>query len=127
MRKSQTYTGAARSPIVEGLGYTNGETAAPLNGKLKHLKDVSVALLAAVESLEETPSCDCDVRSDMNHGLTFYERVKLFEINLIKRALKQSEGNQTKAAALLGINHTTLHAMIKRHQIKVRYSCSSHD
>jgi len=43
--------------------------------------------------------------------------VSRFEIDLIKRALKLSDGKQKQAAALLGMKQTTLHAMIKRYRI----------
>ena len=47
----------------------------------------------------------------------FYEEVKRFEAGLIRRALARTGGNQKAAAALLGVNHTTLHTMTKRYGI----------
>lgn len=47
----------------------------------------------------------------------FYEEVARFEAGLIRRALARTGGNQKAAAALLGVNHTTLHTMTKRYGI----------
>ena len=50
-------------------------------------------------------------------GVEFYEEVRRFEVGLISRALARTGGNQKRAAALLGVNHTTLHTMMKRYGI----------
>ena len=50
-------------------------------------------------------------------GVEFYEEVSRFEAGLIRHALAQTRGNQRKAAALLGVNHTTLHTIMRRYQI----------
>ena len=47
----------------------------------------------------------------------FYEEVRRFESGLIRRALARTGGNQKAAAALLGVNHTTLHTMVRRYGI----------
>jgi PAS domain S-box-containing protein len=47
----------------------------------------------------------------------FYEEVRRFEMGLIRRALARTGGNQKAAAALLGVNHTTLHTMTRRYGI----------
>jgi DNA-binding NtrC family response regulator len=78
------------------------------------------ALTMAVDILEQPQSTGFDSEFDFNRGVSFYEEVRRFESDLIKRALRQTEGRQTQAAALLGINHTTLHAMMKRYNIKAR-------
>lgn len=85
---------------------------------IKLLKDMCVALTATVEILEKAPLGASDAEVDFSRGVSFYEEVRRFESNLIRRALQHAGGNQTRAAALLGINHTTLHAMIKRYHIK---------
>ena len=78
------------------------------------------ALTAAVEILERPQSAGFGPEFDFNGGVSFYEEVRRFESDLIRRALQQTGGRQTQAAALLGINHTTLHAMMKRYNIKAR-------
>lgn len=50
-------------------------------------------------------------------GVTFYDEVKKFEIDLIKRALEQTGGHQSRAAKLLGLNATTLNSKIKNYDI----------
>ena len=85
---------------------------------IKLLKDMCVALTATVEILEQAPLGASDAEVDFSREVSFYEEVRRFESNLIRRALQHAGGNQTRAAALLGINHTTLHAKIKRYNIK---------
>jgi DNA-binding NtrC family response regulator len=51
--------------------------------------------------------------------LDFYEEVKLFEIELITRALTHSRGHQLEAARLLRLNPSTLNAKIKQYRIQV--------
>lgn len=50
-------------------------------------------------------------------GIDFYQATKLYEINLIKQALRQTRGHQAKAAKLLKMRTSTLNSFIKRHQI----------
>ena len=52
-------------------------------------------------------------------GLSYYEEVERFEILLIASALKKTAGSQRKAARLLQIKNTTLHAKMKRLGITV--------
>jgi DNA-binding NtrC family response regulator len=57
---------------------------------------------------------------DISQGLTFYDEVKKFEIDLIQRALEQTSGHQSRAARLLGLNATTLNSKIKSYNLNVR-------
>jgi DNA-binding NtrC family response regulator len=57
---------------------------------------------------------------DISQGLTFYDEVKKFEIDLIQRALDQTGGHQSRAARLLGLNATTLNSKIKSYNILPR-------
>ena len=88
--------------------------------KLKLMKDLSLAFSAAVEFLERAPEREPSGELSLGRGMDFYEEVRRFEVNLIRRALQQTLGNQKQAANLLGIKHTTLHAMVKRYQIDTR-------
>jgi two-component system NtrC family response regulator len=54
---------------------------------------------------------------DIARGVNFYEEVKRFEIDLIRRALDQTAGHQSRAAQLLGLNATTLNSKIKAYNI----------
>jgi DNA-binding protein Fis len=52
--------------------------------------------------------------------VNFYDEVKKFEIDLIRRALDQTGGHQSRAARLLGLNATTLNSKIKTYNILPR-------
>ena len=57
---------------------------------------------------------------DISRGVNFYDEVKRFEIDLIRRALDQTGGHQSRAARLLGLNATTLNSKIKTYNIDTR-------
>ncbi len=57
------------------------------------------------------------VAIDLGHGINFYDEVRRFEIDLIRRALHQTSGHQSRAARLLGMNATTLNSKIKTYNI----------
>jgi DNA-binding NtrC family response regulator len=57
---------------------------------------------------------------DVGRGINFYEEVRRFEIDLIRRALDQTGGHQSRAARLLGMNPTTLNSKIKTYNINLR-------
>ena len=57
---------------------------------------------------------------DLSRGTNFYEEVKRFETDLIRRALNQTAGHQSRAARLLGLNATTLNSKIKTYNIVTR-------
>ena len=54
---------------------------------------------------------------DLARGVNFYDEVRNFEIDLIRRALRQTGGHQSRAARLLGLNATTLNSKIKSYNI----------
>ena len=55
---------------------------------------------------------------DIANGISFYDEVSRFEIELIRRALDITNNHQSKAAKLLGMNNTTLNSKIKVYHIK---------
>jgi transcriptional regulator with GAF, ATPase, and Fis domain len=57
---------------------------------------------------------------DVSRGVNFYDEVRRFEIDLIRRALDQTGGHQSRAARLLGMNATTLNSKIKTYNIQLR-------
>ena len=57
---------------------------------------------------------------DVSHGIDFYDEVRRFEVDLIRRALEQTSGHQSRAARLLGMNATTLNSKIKTYNIQLR-------
>ena|SRR5579883_3077051 len=84
-----------------------------LLGELNRL--ISQVLLE-LQSLQSCPS------DEVEAGLDYYREVEKFETGLIKRALIFAGGNQARAAKLLGLNHTTLHAKIKRLKVGVEHA-----
>jgi PAS domain S-box-containing protein len=96
---------------------TGTPSSGQLSNRIKILKEVSVALSAAAEVLEKTRNADTPSTFDVEKGIDFNDEVRRFEVNLIERALRESGGNQKKAAQLLNLKHTTLHTKIKRYEI----------
>src|SRR5689334_20112540 len=78
---------------------------------LAALTSLSLALSRAVEILTTAQ------HSNVAGGVDFYEEVARFEAGLIKRALREARGNQTRAARLLNLKQTTLHGKIKHYKI----------
>ena len=76
--------------------------------RLTSLREVAIELLNAVESLKTTPD-------NGHHSLKLHDEVRKFETDLIRTALIRTGGNQSRAARLLGVKHTTLNAKIKRY------------
>lgn len=92
--------------------------------RLGVLKEIAFTLLDEVEALENLRPID------IKHGINLYEEVQRFEVDLIVRALERTGGNQTRAAQLLGLNLTTLHSKLKRHNISphtIANSAADHD
>ena len=80
---------------------------------LENLREIAYSLVTQV---------NCIARLDPKTvaKVDLHEAVKRFEIEIIRTALAKARGNQVKAARMLGVKHTTLHAKVKRYQI--RYS-----
>lgn len=72
----------------------------------------------AIKIMAETEGVSSDI--DLARGVNFYDEVKRFEIDLIRRALEQTGGHQSRAARLLGLNATTLNSKIKNYNIDHR-------
>jgi DNA-binding NtrC family response regulator len=72
----------------------------------------------AREMIKDTEGSSADI--DIGRGINFYDEVKRFEIDIIRRALDQTGGHQSRAARLLGLNATTLNSKIKTYNIQPR-------
>ncbi|HEY0460954.1 MAG TPA: sigma-54 dependent transcriptional regulator [Pyrinomonadaceae bacterium] len=72
----------------------------------------------AFEMIKDTEGFSSDI--NISRGVNFYDEVKKFEIDLIRRALDQTGGHQSRAARLLGLNATTLNSKIKTYNIPAR-------
>jgi transcriptional regulator with GAF, ATPase, and Fis domain len=89
------------------------QEATTWKSNLNSLKEVVLQLLCDLQRVEEVNALNIE------SGFDFYEEVSRFEIDLIKRALVQTGGNQVRAARLLKLNVTTLNSKIKRHNISL--------
>ena len=72
----------------------------------------------AREMIKLTEGTSDDI--DISRGVNFYDEVRRFEIDLIRRSLEQTGGHQSRAARLLGMNATTLNSKIKTYNIDPR-------
>ena len=103
------------------LQYQNTEsTGAEFGHRIQQLTLLARELASEVETLrtelanERTPKKRLDFKSE---GIDFYDEVERYEIELIKAALNQCDGNQTHAAKLLHMKSTTLNAKMKHYGI----------
>ncbi len=83
--------------------------------RVEFLREVTAALLDEIKAL--TPL----KRVKIEEGIDLEEEVKSYEIQLIERALRQTNGNQALTANLLKLKHTTLNSKIKRYAIQPGY------
>ena len=84
--------------------------------QLETLKSLSLLLVREINSLEERQeTLEKEIESEKSINLL--KELQRFEANMIRCALIRSMGKQNKAAKLLGLNTTTLHAKIRRYKI----------
>jgi DNA-binding NtrC family response regulator len=100
-------TAIERAVIIER---TNELTLESLRAEILHPPSQEKAGLPLSESVATL---------DFSRGISFYDEVSRFEIELIKRALEFTGGHQSRAAKLLGMNNTTLNSKIKSYNIKI--------
>ncbi len=72
----------------------------------------------AREMIQDGEGASDDI--DISRGVNFYDEVRRFETDLIRRSLDQTGGHQSRAARLLGLNATTLNSKIKSYNIQPR-------
>ena len=96
-----------------GSTFTKSAKANGSREKVRLLKLMVTKLQEELDSLSEVATLDVE------SGVNFYDEVRRFEIELIKRALMVMDGRQTKAAKLLQMNATTLNAKIKSYNIRL--------
>ena len=77
------------------------------------IKALAAALLSELDSLNGS-----DEILTGNAGFNLNERVREFEMKLIKTALIKADGNQRRAARLLGVPTSTLNNKIKAYNIQ---------
>jgi DNA-binding NtrC family response regulator len=84
--------------------------------QLEALKSLSQLLLREINSLEEMPST-LEKEIEREKPISLLNELQRFEVKMIRCALIRTMGNQTRAARLLGLKHTTLHAKLSRYKI----------
>lgn len=95
-----------------------------LSSKYKTWVELTLTLLREIEWLKDIQEL---------HARTPRQRLSLkdelcrFEIELIRKALSQTGGHQTRAARLLGVKVSTLHEKIKRYGIEPNVSAENDD
>ena len=96
------------TPVDETIDETSN---APHN--MTTLRELVLRVLCEVQSINEvTPVI-------IGQNFDFYEEVRRFEIDIIKRALLQTAGHQVRAAKLLNLKVTTLNSKIKHYNISL--------
>jgi len=106
--------------------HANDNLHSPTNGRDAEvlaivLKDLSFALSEAASALQHTALLNNDPALRVEQGIDFYREVDNLKKCLISNALTHTNGNQKRAAQLLGIRLSTLNAMIKRLGIVIRH------
>jgi transcriptional regulator with PAS, ATPase and Fis domain len=117
----------ARAAVVESIskrglrGLPSRLRKPSPSARLTKIRNLAEVLMAEADSLERehaqveaaTTARNLDVKS----GIDFFNEVRRFEIQLIRLALSYSNGNQAKAAKLLGLGATTLNYKMKTYQL----------
>ena len=90
--------------------------------RIRRLVDLASSLMREAQVLARDKAFvdeSANLKSlDLSSGIDFYSEVERFETALIKLALEQSQGNQARAARLLGLRATTLNSKIKLYGIE---------
>ena len=83
-----------------------------MDSSISLIKSLASTLLAEIDSLSDNHDFSIEKES-----FDLYEKVREFEVKLIRAALLKTHGNQRRAAFLLGVKVTTLHNKIKTYGI----------
>ncbi len=84
-----------------------------MNSNLSLIKALANTLISEIDSIKEE---DEILIESGNFNLS--EKVREFEIKIIRLALIKTGGNQTHAARLVGVKNSTLHNKIKTYKIE---------
>ena len=108
-------------PTITRPDNTNPE----LERRIQQLVALAKALANEVEVLQAELSASRFLARDKplnldTEGIDFYREIERYEIELIRSALEQCEGNQTHAARLLHMKSTTLNAKMKHYGMPSR-------
>lgn len=107
-------TGVWESEGLELVSSTHTDEALTASANnIGTIKELAFRLVREVQSISEVRILS------LEKGLDFYDEVSRFEIDLIKRALRQTAGHQGRAARLLNLKVTTLNSKIKHYNISL--------
>jgi hypothetical protein len=108
-----------RGTRMQEQTFREGQTGLAFGVQIENLKGLALELMDLVARMEESRPRGSRL------PLRLSEEVRLFEKGLIENALKLTGGNQTRAAHLLGVKLTTLHAKIRKYRIETERHDSS--
>jgi transcriptional regulator with PAS, ATPase and Fis domain len=95
----------------------------PARDRIQRVVELADAILEEAETLARDRDFTEEATRlkplDILGGIDFYDEVQRFETHLIKMALAETRGNQSRAAKLLGIKATTLNSKIKLFNIQL--------
>jgi hypothetical protein len=81
------------------------------NARIHALRVLIMALLEEIEMAGQTPDLECPP------AVSLSDEVRRFEAEMIRNTLLRTGGRQRRAARLLGMKVTTLHAKIRRYSL----------
>jgi DNA-binding NtrC family response regulator len=87
-------------------------------GKTIEREDLRDEVLNPQRAISQVGGQKVAAQIDLSHGISFYDEVNRFQIELIRRALEITGGHQSRAAKLLGMNTTTLNSKIRYYNIR---------
>jgi DNA-binding NtrC family response regulator len=83
-----------------------------MDSAISLIKSLATTLLSEIDSLDRVGQ-----QPGESDSFVLSDKVREFEIKLIRTALLKTGGNQRRAASLLGVKATTLHNKIKAYGI----------
>ena len=117
----------SRRPVRNLRSVTSSEDikhdGAQFAARVKDLKDMALTLLKEAQALEsDTLMSELAMphgirQTDIEKGIKLDDTVRQFESNLIRQALHITNGNQARAARLLGVRANTLNYKIKLYNL----------
>jgi DNA-binding NtrC family response regulator len=87
-------------------------------GELRR-EDLREEILNPQKGAAQTGGQRLATQIDLSRGISFYDEVNRFQVELIRRALEITGGHQSRAAKLLGMNTTTLNSKIRYYNIRL--------
>ncbi|MBZ0160692.1 sigma-54 dependent transcriptional regulator [Candidatus Methylomirabilis sp.] len=127
------YAGELKKPLKQlSSDALDGLTTYHWPGNVRELENVieRAMVLSTGEQIgpeDLPPQLAAGLRREALRGKKFHEAVREFKQWTIQDALKRSEGNQTKAAELLGLQRTYLAKLIRLLEIKAAPSLTEKD